>query len=315
MPCPPISWKTSLRATPWLAQLHQGVAGGAVLLVLLLIVVLAVLSMRLRQLQVIAQEKAREAEAASRAKSVFLLSMSHDIRTPMNAIIGFTHILQAEPMPPKAKTYLQKIDDSSKHLLTLLDDVLDLSRIESGKVRLAPVPVDINKVTDAVLGIADGLLADRTIRFEAKLEKASPCYVLADELRIREVLVNLLSNAVKFTKDGGAVTFEARFLPGADPKHLTARYCVKDTGIGIGEDFLAHLFDDFAQEESQARTQYKGSGLGLAISKHYVDMMGGVISVTSSKGKGSEFTVELPLETADAPAVTSRFNSSSNSVG
>lgn len=101
---------------------------------------------------------------------------------------------------------------------------------------------------------------------------------------------------MKFTKDGGAVTFEARFLPGADPKYLMARYCVKDTGIG--EDFLAHLFDDFAQEESQ----YKGSGLGLAISKHYVDMMGGVISVTSSKGKGSEFTVELPLEAADAPA-------------
>ena len=107
---------------------------------------------------------------------------------------------------------------------------------------------------------------------------------------------------MKFTKDGGAVTFDARFLPGADPKHLTARYCVKDTGIGIGEYFLAHLFDDCAQEESQARTQYKGSGLGLAISKHYVDMMGGVISVTSSKGKGSEFTVELPLEAADAPA-------------
>ena len=107
---------------------------------------------------------------------------------------------------------------------------------------------------------------------------------------------------MKFTKDGGAVTFDARFLPGADPRHLTARYCVKNTGIGIGEDFLAHLFDDFAQEESQARTQYKGSGLGLAISKHYVDMMGGVISVTSSKGKGSEFTVELPLEAADAPA-------------
>ena len=107
---------------------------------------------------------------------------------------------------------------------------------------------------------------------------------------------------MKFTKDGGAVTFDARFLPGADPRHLTARYCVKNTGIGIGEDFLAHLFDDFAQEESQARTQYKGSGVGLAISKHYVDMMGGVISVTSSKGKGSEFTVELPLEAADAPA-------------
>lgn len=105
---------------------------------------------------------------------------------------------------------------------------------------------------------------------------------------------------MKFTKDGGAVMFEARFLPGADSKHLTARYCVKDTGIG--EDFLAHLFDDFAQEESQARTQYEGSGLGLVISKHYVDMMGGVISVTSSKGKGSEFTVELPLEAADAPA-------------
>ena len=128
-------------------------------------------------------------------------------------------------------------------------------------------------------------------------------YVLADAVRIREILVNILGNAVKFTEDGGSITFETSYHPGADAQHITVRYRVADTGVGMTEEFVAHIFDEFSQEESSARTHYKGTGLGMAISKHYAELMGGTISVVSKKGVGSTFTVDLPLELADESKV------------
>ena len=240
---------------------------------------------------------AEEADAANKAKSAFLLSMSHDIRTPMNAIIGFTNIALHQNMVSDIHDSLKKVQQSSNHLLSLLNDVLDFSRIESGKVTISPEPVDMNQLTDNVQAIMNGLLYNRDLQFEVHRENLKNPYVLADVVRIREVLVNLLGNAVKFTKDGGAITLDISSYPGADEKHIITRYVVRDNGIGMSEEFQKKLFDPFSQEDdANARTQYKGTGLGMAITKKYVDMMGGSIAVESKKGVGTTFTVEIPLE-------------------
>lgn len=240
---------------------------------------------------------AEEADAANKAKSAFLLSMSHDIRTPMNAIIGFTNIALHQNMVSDIHDSLKKVQQSSNHLLSLLNDVLDFSRIESGKVTISPEPVDMNQLTDNVQAIMNGLLYNRDLQFEVHRESLKNPYVLADVVRIREVLVNLLGNAVKFTKDGGEITLDISSYPGADEKHIITRYVVRDNGIGMSEEFQKKLFDPFSQEDdANARTQYKGTGLGMAITKKYVDMMGGSIAVESKKGVGATFTVEIPLE-------------------
>ena len=243
------------------------------------------------------------AENANRAKTIFLNNMSHDIRTPMNAIMGFTDIAMKYNPKPEVENCLQKIRESSEHLLTLINDVLDISRIESGKIKFAPIGVDIVEVADTVLSIMYGFLSNRNITFHTHLAIPETRYVLADAVRIREVLVNILGNAVKFTGDGGSITFTSDYLPGADDRHMIVRYRVTDTGVGMTKEFMKHIFDEFSQEESSARTYYKGSGLGMAISKRYVDLMGGNISVESEKGKGSTFTVELPLELTEADKV------------
>ena len=240
---------------------------------------------------------AEEAEAANKAKSAFLLSISHDIRTPMNAIIGFTNIALHQNAVSDIHDSLEKVQQSSSHLLSLLNDVLDFSRIESGKVTISPEPVDIAQLTDNVQTIMNGLLSNRDLKFEVHQEIPNNQYVLANVARIREVLVNLLGNAVKFTKDGGKITLDISSYPGADEKHIITRYVVRDNGIGMSEEFQKKLFDPFSQEDdANARTQYKGTGLGMAITKKYVDMMGGSIAVESKKGVGSTFTVEIPLE-------------------
>ena len=238
-----------------------------------------------------------EADAANKAKSAFLLNMSHDIRTPMNAIIGFTNIALHQNSVPDIHDSLEKVQKSSNHLLSLLNDVLDFSRIESGKVIISPEPVDITQLTDNVQAIMNGLIYNRDLKFEVHRERPENPYVLADVARIREVLVNLLGNAVKFTKDGGKITLDISSYPGMGEKHIIARYVVQDNGIGMSEEFQKELFNPFSQEDdANARTQYKGTGLGMAITKKYVDMMGGSIAVESKKGVGTTFTVEIPLE-------------------
>ncbi len=228
---------------------------------------------------------AEEAESANKAKSAFLLSISHDIRTPMNAIIGFTNIALHQNTVSDIHDSLEKVQKSSNHLLSLLNDVLDFSRIESGKVTISPEPVDITQLTDNVQAIMNGLLYNRDLKFEVHRERPKNPYVLADVTRIREVLVNLLGNAVKFTKDGGKITLDISTYPGTDEKHIIIRYVVQDNGIGMGEEFQKELFKPFSQEDNaNARTKYKGTGLGMAITQKYVDMMGGSIAVESKKG-------------------------------
>ncbi|MGN0322951.1 MAG: ATP-binding protein [Oliverpabstia sp.] len=249
------------------------------------------------------EDAVHTAENANRAKTTFLNNMSHDIRTPMNAIIGFTNIALKQEPKPEVRNCLNKISNSSEHLLTLINDVLDISRIESGKVKFAPIPVDIRKVADTVLGIMQGFLHDRSIVFRTNLEVPETPYVLADAVRIREVLVNILGNAVKFTEDGGSIEFETSYHPGEDDRHMMVQYRIADTGVGMTEEFAEHIFDEFSQEENSARTQYKGTGLGMAITKRYVDLMSGTICVESEKGRGSTFIVEISLELTDGENV------------
>ena len=252
------------------------------------------------------------AETANAAKSTFLNNMSHDIRTPMNAIIGFTNIALKHSPPPEIKNCLDKISDSSEHLLALINDVLDISRIESGKIQYEPAPVDIAEILDSVLTIMYGYLSNRNITFQTELEEPQMRYVLTDAVRVREVLVNILGNAVKFTQDGGTVTYAVSYHPGKDDRYIHVRYRISDTGIGMSEEFVDHIFDEFSQEERGARTQYKGTGLGMAITKRYVDLMGGTILVESKKGIGSTFTVELPMEITDACEVEKKDYSLGN---
>ena len=294
-------------------RLHSVTAVAIIVFISWMAVALIVILNRLqtrRKLQLAAQQKAKEmtvlaeqAQAASKAKSTFLSNMSHDIRTPMNAIIGFTNIALHQDSVPEMHNCLKKIEESSDHLLSLLNDVLDLSRIESGKVEFSPVPTNITAVTDSVIEIVRGMLLNRELNFEVHREPLQNPYVMTEPVRIREILVNILNNAVKFTKDGGTIRFDAGNRPGADAQHIVICYRIKDTGIGMSEDFQKKIFDEFAQEENGVRTQYKGTGLGMPISKKYIELMGGTITVDSRKGVGTTFTVEIPMELTNAEKV------------
>lgn len=246
-----------------------------------------------------ALEEARNANSANSAKTAFLNNMSHDIRTPMNAIIGFTDIALKNDPTPEVKSYLEKVKQSSDYLLSLINDVLDISRIESGNIAYAPKPVNITAVTDSVLDITHGFLINRDLQLIVHRDEPETHYVMADEVRLREILINIISNSVKFTHDGGKFTFETFRKPGTDPENLVFCYRISDTGIGMSKEFASHIFDEFSQENSGARTQYQGTGLGMAITKKYVELMGGTITVESVKGEGSTFTVELPLILSD----------------
>ena len=278
---------------------YGGLAVG-VSFVIIFVLLLLVYSLSVsRKKQMEALKEAQDANAANIAKTTFLNHMSHDIRTPMNAIVGFTDIAMKRKPDKEVEDCLKKIRQSSEYLMTLINDVLDISRIESGKLEYKPVPVDFRNMTDTVLSIARGYIENRDLNFCVSREELKTPYVMADELRIREVLLNIISNAVKFTKDGGTISFAAENAPGNDDHHIIIRYRISDTGIGMSEEFQSRIFDEFSQENDGARTSYKGTGLGMAIAKKYVDLMGGKIAVSSRQGVGSTFTVEIPLRIAE----------------
>ncbi len=268
-----------------------------VIVFVLLLLVYSLFVSRKKQME--ALKEAQNANAANIAKTTFLNHMSHDIRTPMNAIVGFTEIAMKRKPDKEVEDCLKKIRQSSEYLMTLINDVLDISRIESGKLEYKPVLVDLRDMTDTVLSIARGYMENRDLNFYVSREELKNPYVMADELRIREVLLNIISNAVKFTKDGGTISFIAENSLGNDEHHIIVRYRISDTGIGMSEEFQARIFDEFSQENDGARTSYKGTGLGMAIAKKYVDLMGGKIEVSSRQGIGSTFTVEIPLLIAE----------------
>ncbi len=245
----------------------------------------------------------KEAEHANAAKQDFLSSMSHDIRTPMNAIIGMTSIAMANAdNQEQVEECLRKITLSSRHLLGLINDVLDVSKIESGKMTLNIVPASLRDVMENIINIAQPQAEAKHQRFDAIVRDLLTEYVCCDSVRLNQVLINLLGNAVKFTPDHGAVsiTLYQEKLP-ENTSCVRTHFIVKDNGIGMSEEYQKKIFESFSREDNACVQKTEGSGLGMAITRHIVDAMGGAISVRSEQGKGSEFHVVLDLAKADGP--------------
>ncbi|MBQ9043987.1 MAG: response regulator [Eggerthellaceae bacterium] len=242
------------------------------------------------------------AEDASKAKTAFLSSMSHEIRTPMNAIIGLDSLALAdEDVPDKTRDKLEKIGDSARHLLELINDVLDVSRIESGRMVLRNETFSFSRLLEQVNTIIGGQCAEKGLDYHCKVIGHVDENYIGDDVKLRQTLINLLGNAVKFTPEGGRVDFSVERMARFDG-HTTLRFIVSDTGIGIDESFLPHIFDTFAQEDSSATNKYGSTGLGLAITKNIVELMNGSIEVESTKGEGTTFTVTVTLSDADDTA-------------
>ena len=235
--------------------------------------------------------------AAERAKTTFLNNMSHDIRTSMNAIIGFTALAAAHVDEPElVQDYLTKISTSGQHLLSLINDVLDMSRIESGRVKIEEKEVHLPDVMHDLRTIVNANIVSKNIEFFIDAVDVDNEDILCDKLRLNQVLLNLLSNAVKYTKNGGQIIVRIIQKPGFSNGYATYEFHVKDNGIGMSKEFQKHLFEAFTREESATVSGIQGTGLGMAISKNIVDMMGGTISVESEEGKGTEYTVSIPFK-------------------
>ncbi len=240
------------------------------------------------------------AEHANKAKTVFLNNMSHDIRTPMNAIIGFTalavtHIDQKE----RVLDYLKKINTSSKHLLNLINDILDMSRIESGSVKIEEADVHLPDILHDIRTIIQGQIYSKNLDLYIDTQDIVHEDIITDKLRLNQVLLNIISNAIKFTPVGGMINIRVTETPSKLEKHATYSFSIKDTGIGISKEFQKHLFDSFARERTVTENGIEGTGLGLAIAKNIVDLMGGTIEVHSEQGKGSEFIVTIDCKLSD----------------
>ena len=233
-----------------------------------------------------------QANRASKAKSVFLSNMSHDIRTPMNAIIGFTalattHIDQRD----QVEGYLKKIMTSGNHLLSLINDVLDMSRIESGKMSLEEKPCSMPDILHGLRSIVQADVHAKQLELYMDAVDVMNEEIYCDRLRLNQILLNLLSNSVKYTPAGGVVSVKVTEKPGAPAGHATYEFCIKDTGIGMSEEFVSRIFEPFERERNSTTSGIQGTGLGMAITKNIVDMMNGTISVRSKQGVGTEFIV------------------------
>jgi signal transduction histidine kinase/ActR/RegA family two-component response regulator len=237
----------------------------------------------------------KSAEDANHAKSDFLSRMSHDIRTPINGIVGMTGIaLHNISDPEKVEDCLHKINQSSQHLCSLINDVLDMSKIESGKTSVNEVPFDIVSTAEKCSSIIRGQLVDKNIDFITDFEKIRHSELIGDDTHLERIIINILGNSVKFTKEGGEIAFCIEELDSDEEK---GRFRMKfhDTGVGMSEEFLPKLFDLFTQDIDNGRTNYQGTGLGMAITKQFVEMMNGKIDVKSKVNVGTDFTVEIPF--------------------
>ncbi|MYM26628.1 PAS domain-containing protein, partial [Duganella sp. FT135W] len=245
------------------------------------------------------------AEAASRAKSEFLANMSHEIRTPMNAIIGLARLLEEAPLAPRERGYLHKIQFATQSLLSLVNDVLDFSRVEAGQLVLEHAHFHLQHILDSISVMLSGSASDRGVELVYDIDPAMPTELAGDPMRLQQVLLNLISNAIKFT-DHGEVVLSVRPAAGSGKpgdQAVLVEFTVRDTGIGIAADHQAGIFDAFSQADSGTSRKFGGAGLGLAICRQLADMMGGAISVQSEPGRGAEFLFACPLECA-APAAT-----------
>ena len=243
------------------------------------------------------------AEHANRAKTTFLSNMSHDIRTPMNAIMGFTALAAAHVDNEElVKDYLSKISTSGQHLLSLINDVLDMSRIESGRVKIEEKEVHLPDVMHDLRTIVNANIVSKNIEFFIDAVDVENEDILCDKLRLNQILLNLLSNAAKFTKNGGQIIVRIIQRPGFQNGYATYEFHVKDNGIGMSKEFQKHLFEAFTREETATVSGIQGTGLGMAITKNIVDMMGGTITVDSEEGRGTEYTVTIPFKVLNQSA-------------
>ena len=296
---------------------HMALYGTIILAIAVFIVFLLVRDVRRTRKEVLEKEAARKelesknnelavnqkalsdalivAEHANRAKTVFLNNMSHDIRTPMNAIVGFTALAASHiDNKDQVQDYLGKISVSSQHLLSLINDVLDMSRIESGKVTIDETEVHLPDVIHDLRAIIQSDITAKQMELFIDTQDVKHEDIITDKLRLSQVLLNILSNAIKFTPSGGTISFRVIEKPSLVEGVASFEFRIRDTGIGMSEEFRKTIFQAFTREKSSTVSGIQGTGLGMAISKNIIDMMGGVIAVYSEEGKGSEFVVELP---------------------
>lgn len=236
------------------------------------------------------------ADDANRAKSDFLANMSHDIRTPMNAIVGITSLMEHEEgLSDRMDTYIQKVQMSSRHLLGLINDILDMSRIESKEVHLNAEEVSLAEQIGQIDSLIRAQVNENEQHFQIRVKEIAHEYLICDGVRLRQICLNLLSNAVKYTPRGGEIALELTEVPCDVPDHARYIYSVIDNGYGMSQEFLEHIFEPFTRAESSMTNKVQGTGLGMAITKNIVDLMGGEIRVSSEPGKGSRFDVTLML--------------------
>ena len=290
---------------------HMALFGTIILIIVAIIVFLLVRNLRRQKKEVEEKEKARQelsealiaAESANRAKTAFLNNMSHDIRTPMNAIVGFTELASSNiDDKEQVQDYLGKISVSSQHLLSLINDVLDMSRIESGKVIIEEAGVHLPDVISDLQTIIQSNIEAKRLKLSVDTQDMTHEDIITDKLRLKQVLLNILSNAIKFTPEGGAISFRIIEKPSSDECIANFEFRIKDNGIGMSEEFRKTIFEAFSREKTSTVSGIQGTGLGMAITKNLVEMMGGEITVESEEGKGSEFIVEFPFKCCEALA-------------
>ena len=239
------------------------------------------------------------AEEASKAKTAFLSNMSHEIRTPMNAIIGLNSLaMRNESLPDETREYLKKVGESAHHLLGLINDILDMSRIESGRLVIRREEFSFRNMLEQINTMVMSQCEEKGLHYECKMVGGVSDYYIGDDMKLKQVLINILSNAIKFTNAPGSVTLTVeRTADFGD--HSTIKFSIRDTGIGMDQEFIPKIFDTFTQEDSSRSSKYGSTGLGMAITKSIVELMNGMISVESEKGVGTEFTVVISLNNCD----------------
>ena len=241
-----------------------------------------------------------KAEAANRAKTEFLSTMSHDIRTPMNAIIGLTTLAEKRLDDPETVGQnLRKIRQSSNHLLTLINDILDISKVESGKLTLSPVTFSIVETVENLVNLSQPMVKEKNIDFSFRINRMEKEYLYADQLRLNQICINILSNAIKYTEPGGKVCVDLREMSSSKDGCIRLSYVVSDTGIGMTPEFMQKMYQPFSRQTDSRVNSIQGTGLGLAITKQMVELMNGTIECQSEVGKGTTFTIALDIPVAD----------------
>ena len=286
---------------PWLI-------GTSVLLLCLLILLLVFLARRHnegRLLEALVQKRTAEAEAANQAKSIFLANMSHEIRTPMNSIIGFSELALDAEIPPKTRDYLDKITENAKWLLHIINDILDISKIESGKMNMEHIPFNLHEIFTHCQALIIPKAEEKGLSLYCYAEPSLGKALLGDPVRLRQALINILSNAVKFTKTGTIKLLAS--IVSMDDNNATIHFEVKDSGIGMSPEQVERIFQPFMQADDSITRKFGGTGLGLSITKNFIKMMGGNLKVESTPGLGSKFSFELKFDLIDKPTGTQAY--------